>query len=227
MKKKLLLFLCLVIGMTPIMSGCFFKEMTSEMFASEKDEIIGNWYDADSKAYFVFYEDGTYQSGYGMYADHAGGYYELDGESLFLTIQYTILDGQKEMVNEPDQEVIEMKYRIDLNGRLIIRSDENTVTMEKIDPKSEEDSEDPEMQFQGLYKSSQDNLYLYFDGNSGISRSTGSNDQTYSGSYTIDNQSIIITIDSISQTYAFSFNDQNQLILIDEDNQETKFDKVN
>jgi hypothetical protein len=224
MKGKILAWGLLIACMPLILSGCF----ASDMITSDQEKIQGDWYDSNSKGYFLFQDDGTYRSGYGLYSDNAGGSYELKKDTLCLIMTYTILDGQKQDVLTSDQKVIELKYRFDLSGNLVIRSENNTINFSRIDPqKSDVPEEQPEEAFQGLYQGVDDKVFYYFHGNGNVSRSTTSNDKTYNGTYTVSGYMISFNFEGESQTFTFNFDTENQLSLSNDTGQTTHYKKIN
>lgn len=227
MRKKTFGVFLVFFSLTIILSGCSAKDISAGMIASDREKILGQWYDTESKGYFDFKDNGTFITGYGLHSENAGGFFELKDNQLVLTPTYSIFDGQRQDVKSEEQKVVTMNYRFNINDDLSIRGDNYNVLLSRVKEEKEMVQEEKnESQFNGLYKASEGTLFYYFDGNGVVNRSTNSNEKTYTGSYSVTNTEILMTFENKSDTYQFEFTNDHEFSLKDDSGKTTHYGLV-
>lgn len=227
MKKKIFGMILACFSMAIILSGCTTKDISVSMIASDREKILGQWYDAESKGYFDFKDNGTFITGYGLHSENAGGFFEIKNNELLLTPTYSIFDRQRLDVKLEEQKIVTMDYRFNINDDLSLSGDNYNVLLSRVEEEKEKIHEKKnESLFMGLYKCSDETLFYYFDGNGVVNRSTNSNDKTYTGSYAVTNTEILMTFENESDIYQFEFTNDHEFSLTDGSGKSTHYSLV-
>lgn len=222
MKKNRMILLLLIIVLPVFLSGCFAKDVATDIVTPDDEKIIGCWYDQTTNAYYEFTEGGTYKMGTsGLYSENAGGFYQLEDGKLILSVTYTIVDSVMTIISDyddnPNQDTqTTFSYEFDISNNLVLHTENAILTFKKVETQLESETDQPDYVIEGLYLDG-DTSY-YFDQNGGVTRTF--EDKTDNGTFKQDGTTIVLTIGGSVETYSYYANNT-QLILIDEDGQMT------
>lgn len=204
MKKNRWLVVLTLLCATLVLSGCGLTDAFKKTVEEPKDKIYGAWYDPDSKTFLVLNHDQTYTMGYGLNAVNSGGTCTIDNEHIVLSIEYVIADGKRENVPSLNKEDIVCTYSIKLDDSMVFKTGDNTVLrfQEASFDNTPIDSSN-QMELTGLWKNIEVNESIRFDKKGKVTQT--SLERESEGSYKINNDQVIITIDDVETGYLVKF----------------------
>lgn len=189
---------------TLILSGCGLMDALKKTVEEPKDKIYGAWYDPDSKTYLVLNHDQTYTMGYGLNAVNSGGTCTIDNEHIVLRIEYVIADGKREDVPPLNKEDIVCTYSIKLDDSMVFKTGDNTVLrFQKASFDNNKIDSSNQMDLTGLWKNIEVDESIRFDEKGKVTQT--SSEREREGSYKINDEQVIITIDGAETGYLVKF----------------------
>lgn len=228
MRKRNIIVFLLCFTLSIVLGGCVEKDITPEVKVTDREKIIGQWYDSDSKGYFVFNDDGTFITGTGLRTENAGGLFEIENNKLTLTPVYSIYDGKRQEILSKDQKVVTMEYHFNVNNDLNLSTNNYNISLSLVPDENEKyKRENGVTILKGLYKCNEETLFYYFDGNGVVNKSTNPNDKTYTGSYSAYNGILLMSYESSSDSYQFSSINDHEFSLTDNNGNVTHYSLVN
>lgn len=227
MRKRIIVALLLCFSLL-ILCGCTEKDITTEKKVPDGEKIVGEWYDTESKGYFVFRYDGTFITGYGLHTENSGGVYDIENNKLTLTPIYSIYDGKRQDILLKDQKPIIMDFRFNFNNDLYLSTENYNFSLSLVpEENGTTKKEIGENMLKGLYKSEEETLFYYFDGNGIVNKSTNPSEKTYTGSYSVYDGTLLFSYDSLSESYQFESINDHEFSLTDANGKTTHYSLVN